>query len=211
VEQETPAPAEPAEPDLVDPTEEPYQEPQPAQDLLGGPNWAQMQDDLTGLFAMFGAGMGMVLSPTGGRVMMNRAPKAAGALIDMARHDPRLAAFLERFLARARFAALGEVVGEVVIAVGVDRGVIPPTSPITTTIQLENAETIQQVRAEQQAQAEMQAQAEALEREAAARAAAQRASAAPPMGVPAPEAQPSQPTPNGPAWQVPMAKPHAEE
>ena len=128
--------------------------------LLSASERQAMGEDLVGIIALGGTALSF-FSPTGGQVLVNRAPRATDALLELADRDERLCSFLRRFLARARYAALGEVLGEVVIAVGVDRGVIPPWSPITLTIQPEIQTTVERIRQEQ-AQAQAQAAAQAV-------------------------------------------------
>jgi len=161
----------------------------PAPDI----DWNQIQEDLLGLVAMGGFVLTFV-SPTGGNVLINRASRATDALVELAQRDRRLAAFLHRFLARARYAALLEVGAEVVIGIGVDYGVVPAASPIAKPIEAEVAETIAMVNAVREQQMQAQAQADQAEAAAAAQAAQPAPAAATPHG-PAPNGVTPEPAP----------------
>lgn len=139
---------------------------------LDGPepaDWEQMTEDLMGLVAMGGFALSFI-SPTGGNVLMNRAPRATEALIELAKRDARLQSFLVRFLGRARYAALMEVAVEVALGVGVDYGVVPAQSPLLRPIETEVQQTMEMVAQMRQAQAQAQAEADAAEAQAAAAA-----------------------------------------
>jgi type II secretory pathway component PulM len=141
-----------------------------------------MTDDLVGLFVL-GGGALSVVSPTGGRVLMNRAGRASDAVIELAKHDERVEAWLRRFLTGSRYMVLGNVVAEVVVAVGVDRGIVPPTSPLTGTIQPEIAATMDMYRAMQAELDQQRAEAEAAEAEAVRAAQQQSANGTPTQPV----------------------------
>jgi hypothetical protein len=104
----------------------------------------------------------MILSiprPLTGLVLVNRAERAADALTMLAAQNPRVLRLLKLVAGASIYAELGAIVGEMVVAAGVEAGAVPIESPLTGSIRQEIGIVVElnQARA---AQAEAQAQAQ---------------------------------------------------
>jgi hypothetical protein len=106
--------------------------------------------------------LGIILSiprPLMGLVLVNRAERAADALVLLAQQNPRVLRLLKMVAGASVYAELGAIVGELVIAGGVEAGAVPVGSPLTSSIRQE-IEIVLAVEAQRAAEAERRAAAQ---------------------------------------------------
>jgi hypothetical protein len=128
-----------------------------------GPDLSRIRHDLAEDLTRLGTYMSFGL-PLTGMVIVNRAQRAANCLADLAEQNPAVARLLAAVTGISVYAELAFVVGDVVVAAGVERGAIPVDHPLATNIRPE-IEIV--VRENQAMQERMAAAAAAAEREAA--------------------------------------------
>jgi hypothetical protein len=121
----------------------------------------QIREELIKDFARFG----MLLSfglPLTGMVVVNRAERAANSLAALARQSPAVLRVLKLISGASIYGEVGFILGEVLIAVGVEQGAIPVDSLVAQSIRPEieiaQKEAAQLVRVQDQAQQRQAAQ-----------------------------------------------------
>jgi hypothetical protein len=117
-----------------------------------------IQKDIAQDLARIGM-LATMVAPVTGLVVANRADRASTALCILASKNPALLNLLRMAAAGGVYAELGFIVGDVVIALGVERGAIPVDSFLTSTIRPEIAAAQEAARVQQEAYAAQQAAA----------------------------------------------------
>lgn len=103
----------------------------PASDKIG-----QIKNSVQETVVLVGMGL-QVGMPLTGLVVVNRADKMGEELAILAERNPAVRRILERLVLVSGFATLGFVVKDVVVAAGVERGVIATDHPLAGSIQEE--------------------------------------------------------------------------
>lgn len=103
----------------------------PASDKIG-----QIKNSVQETVVLVGMGL-QVGMPLTGLVVVNRADKMGEELAILAERNPAVRRILERLVLVSGFATLGFVVKDVVVAAGVERGVIAMDHPLAGSIQEE--------------------------------------------------------------------------
>lgn len=99
----------------------------------------------------------MLARPLTGMVLVNRAERAADALALLASQNPAVLRLLKGIAGASMYAELAFIVGDVVIAAGVEQGAIPVEHPLAHNIRQEIVivqEMVQKQVAQQQAAAQ---------------------------------------------------------
>jgi hypothetical protein len=115
-----------------------------------------IRDEIEQGLGVIGASL-MLIRPLTGLVIVNRAGPAADALALAAQRNPRLLRVLKGLASISAYGELVVIVGNVVVAAGVEAGALPVEHPLTVQIRPEIAEIQKSFAAMPQATATAQA------------------------------------------------------